>query len=133
MKDYIWDIHQVEDEVMLNHMIYTFMTHWDNLMSELKRTQLKFKLLVISNNDIRHALMLKNILELEFTDQLDITVGTEFKTFTDADINKDFDVIVSNFPIDDKYHPHIVCVENLPTEHDMLVIMENLRAVNNKD
>lgn len=129
MKKYIMDIHKEENVILLNHMNYTLMTHWDGLLTSLRRNLSKPKVLVISNNDIRHAYMLKDLIEFEFCDQLDITVDKSLKKIM-KDINdKNYDMIVSNFPIKDGLHPHVICVENLPTHQDMLVIKENLLTI----
>src|SRR5699024_3636105 len=46
------------DQDILNHMIYTFMTHWENLFVHLRKTKPKYNIFFMSNNDFEHANML---------------------------------------------------------------------------
>lgn len=120
------------DDKLLNHMIYTFMTHWRNLFTHLNKTKPKYKIYVISNNDREHSLMLKEVLETEFTNQLDITIGKDTRDIKNICPGGEYDLVVTNFPFEEVGSTPLVCVENYPTKNDMLLVRNELMLVSNK-
>ncbi|HJG33932.1 MAG TPA: hypothetical protein K8V97_09455, partial [Jeotgalicoccus aerolatus] len=54
---------------------------------------------------------------------------TELSEIKDAVKNNKYDLIISNFPIEDSNHSRIICVENFPSRADMKAIMENIMTV----
>ncbi|NMA80914.1 MAG: hypothetical protein GX966_03050, partial [Jeotgalicoccus halophilus] len=54
---------------------------------------------------------------------------TELSEIKDAVKNNKYDLIISNFPIEDSNHSRIICVENIPSRADMMTIMENIMSV----
>lgn len=132
MTDYVVDIYERNDKILLNHMVYTFMTHWDDLFVSLKAQQKKASVLLVSSNDIKHAMMMRPVIDFEFSEQLEITIGTDLKVIKEALSSNSYDLIISNFPIEDNPHSRVICVENVPTRANMLTIMENLMSVSDE-
>src|SRR5699024_10951410 len=119
------------DQDILNHMIYTFMTHWENLFVHLRKTKPKYNVFFMSNNDLEHAYMLASIISDEFSSQINVTIGHDVAQIKNICPSNDYDLVVTNFPYDEVYKTSIICVENYPTPMDMLTIRNELLMISN--
>lgn len=114
------------DKDILNHMIYTFMTLWEDLFVHLRKTKPKYDVFFMSNNDYEHARMLASIISDEFHSQLNAYIGYDISQIKDICPSGKYDLVVTNFPYDNVYKTPVICVENYPTPKDMLTIRNEL-------
>lgn len=125
VKEFLEDYSMFDNDI-LNHMIYTFMTHWEDLFVHLRKTKPKYDVFFMSNNDYEHAKMLSSIISDEFHSQLNVFIGYDISEIKDICPSGKYDLVVTNFPYENIYKTPVICVENYPTPKDMLTIRNEL-------
>lgn len=125
VKEFLEDYSMFDNDI-LNHMIYTFMTHWEDLFVHLRKTKPKYDVFFMSNNDYEHAKMLSSIISDEFHSQLNVYIGHDISQIKDICPSGKYDLVVTNFPYENIYKTPVICVENYPTPKDMLTIRNEL-------
>ncbi|WP_166626898.1 M protein trans-acting positive regulator PRD domain-containing protein [Jeotgalicoccus sp. S0W5] len=120
------------DPDIVNHMIYTFMTHWEDLFVHLRKTKPKYDVFFMSNNDYEHATMLASIISDEFHSQLNAYIGYDISQIKDICPSGKYDLVVTNFPYENIYKTPVVCVENYPTPKDILTIRNELVMISSE-
>lgn len=120
------------DPDIVNHMIYTFMTHWEDLFVHLRKTKPKYDVFFMSNNDYEHATMLASIIPDEFHSQLNVYIGYDISQIKDICPSGKYDLVVTNFPYENIYKTPVVCVENYPTPKDILTIRNELVMISSE-
>lgn len=128
LRRYIKLLDLPQSDPLLTHLIYTFVTHWENLLENIYRNLPTVNITVVSTNDQYHAEIVKQKLEFDFHSQVKVTVAEDndlMKILSDEDAH----IVVTNFsvPFDDK--DHIFAISDLPTAKDMRRIMHAIYEV----
>ena len=100
-------------------LLYTLIIHWDNLLIELHRQRKKAKILIISNYDLEHAKMIRNLIDIHYHDDVTSEIYLEPRLSLKQLKKMDYDVLISTTsfePIQDK---KIICIQNIPTEQNL--------------
>lgn len=133
LTDFITEMGEEEDSKLLNHMIYTFVTYWDNLTRLLSAIEDKVSVFVISSIDEFHAEMIKDLIEFDFSNRVNITIAKNLE-----EIKKNcpiglYDLIITNFPYTNDDSTTVICVDDFPSKYDKLVIMEEILKILDKN
>lgn len=108
-----------ENSIMINHLVYTLFTHWKHLSVELEKKRQKTYVLVISDYDARHVNMLVDTLNYLTNDQVIVEALTELKIDLEAIEASKYDIIVSNFYLENNQNLPHVYIKGIPTEDDL--------------
>lgn len=118
------EINQSEDPIMINHLIYTLFTHWEDLTVGLERKKQAIYILVISDYDARHSKMLVDTVNYFTSEQVIVEAIAEMNIDFEAIEASKYDIIVSNFHLENNANMPHVYVKDIPTE-------ENFDELNN--
>lgn len=112
--------------------IYLLVATWRQILPALRRNLDKINILVISNRHTSHSRLIKDFIEYEFSEQLVIDVF-EHPFLTDNSINNNqYDFIITNFPLPSTATVQWICIENIPTFHDISKIQIEINKVISK-
>ncbi|WP_237605334.1 M protein trans-acting positive regulator PRD domain-containing protein [Salinicoccus sp. ID82-1] len=112
----------------VNHLLYTLIIHWKGLPQFYLRKQGQIKALLISNLDIYHARISKELLDIEFGSQLDIEVCNGAITSLDQLGEYDAQVVIANFPMDPIENKIVVSINTVPNRYDIKQLREAISA-----
>lgn len=113
----------------LNYLIYIIFAHWHKLIIELRKKIFKTRILIISNRNVSHSLMLKDFLEYELTNHLDIHIYSDIIVSKEILEGLDYDLIIANFPLPDLQSKTSICIENVPTYTDIYKIQREINDI----
>lgn len=112
----------------INHLLYTLIIHWKGLPQFYLEKQGQVKALLISNLDIYHAQISKELLDVEFGSQIDIKVCNVSITSLDQLAEYDAEVIIANFPLDPIDHKIVVSINSVPNRYDIKQLREAISS-----
>ena len=117
------------NETIVNHMIYTLFTHWENLYEETRKKEKELKVLVISNFDLAHPHAMLDVIKHYCSDKISFEVFSDFSLSVEWLNNSKYDVILSNFYIEGiSNEKTFICSVN----YDMLDIADKLNRLSAK-
>ncbi|GAB6993927.1 M protein trans-acting positive regulator PRD domain-containing protein [Salinicoccus sesuvii] len=112
----------------VNHLLYTLIIHWKGLLQFYLEKQGQVKALLISNLDIYHAQISKELLDVEFGSQIDIKVCNGSITSLDQLAEHDAEVIIANFPLDPIEDKIVVSINSVPNRYDIKQLREAISS-----
>lgn len=133
LNDFIREMSKKENHDLLNHMIYTFVTYWENLIGLLSATEDKVSVFIISNIDVYHAEMIQDLIEFDFSNRVTITIGQNLDEIKNICPSGLYDFVVTNFPYTNEGKTPVICVDDFPSKYDKLVIMKEIFNVLDKN
>lgn len=113
----------------LNYLMYITYSSWQGLAINLRKQYEKARVLIISNRHTSHSYMLKDFIEYEFSDSLYIDIFDDFYLSEAILEELNYGFIVANFSLPTLKSKHCVCIENIPTHHDMLKIQHEINSI----
>ena len=133
MSEFLNDMGKTRDQPMLDHMMYTFIIYWENLTKLLKATDDKVSVYIISSTDEYHAKMLKDLIEFEFSNHVNITIGKNIEDIGNIFPSGLYDMVVTNFPYTKESEVPVICIDDFPSKYDMLVILKEIMNIIDKN
>ncbi|MXQ51409.1 hypothetical protein GQ671_09010 [Salinicoccus hispanicus] len=112
----------------INHLLYTLIIHWKGLPQFYLEKQGQVKALLISNLDIYHAQISKELLDVEFGSQIDIKVCNGSITSLDQLAEYDAEVIIANFPLEPIENKIVVSINSVPNRYDIKQLREAISS-----
>lgn len=118
-----------QSDVGIHYLSYVLFTYWNKLTLELRKKLEKINILIISNRHVSHSNMLKDFLEYEFNNHLTIDIYDDI-FLTDTILEElEYDFIVANFPLPELKSKNSICIENIPTFHDIAQIQNEMNDI----
>ena len=110
------------NDVVIHHLMYLFIVHWPNLITQIENNRNKLETLIVSDFDQAHAYFLKNIIDYNFKNVLNTTVCS-YLNLDKLDSNfHHIDLIISNFALPKKFTESQICVDCVPTKDDLQLL-----------
>lgn len=103
----------------INFYVYTLFSFWENLVPELQRKYRKIELLVISNQHKTHGYMIKDFIEYEFSEQINVEIFSEYQLNERILDHLNCDLIVTTFPLTLSVNKEVVYIEHIPSKKDL--------------
>lgn len=123
-------MNQFTTKTIIDYLIHLLFTHWHNLLPRLQeKTEDNVQLLIFSFTDINHARMIKDYLAYHFHNHVTIDLHTENYLNMEDLPHLPYDIVISNTPMPDISSSLCICIETLPTSHDMHVIQETMKDI----
>ena len=116
------------NQLHVNHLSYTFITHSKHLVLNLLQNQPKLKVLVMSSFDQYHAKSIVETLSYYCSNNFELEVWNELELSIDSLKESPYDIIISNFiipPIENKrliYSNNVNTVELISLLNAMMFI-----------
>ena len=116
------------NQLHVNHLSYTFITHSKHLVLNLLQNQPKLKVLVMSSFDQHHAKSIAETLSYYCSNNFELEVWNELELSIDSLKESPYDIIISNFiipPIENKkliYSNNVNTVELISLLNAMMFI-----------
>ena len=116
------------NQLHVNHLSYTFITHSKHLVLNLLQNQPKLKVLVMSSFDQYHAKSIAETLSYYCSNNFELEVWNELELSIDSLKESPYDIIISNFiipPIENKrliYSNNVNTVELISLLNAMMFI-----------
>ena len=116
------------NQMHVNHLSYTFITHSKHLVLNLLQNQPKLKVLVMSSFDQHHAKSIAETLSYYCSNNFELEVWNELELSIDSLKESPYDIIISNFiipPIENKkliYSNNVNTVELISLLNAMMFI-----------
>ena len=113
LENYQHEVKNVNRQRNISHLIYTFYTHWEGLVSQLQAKQEKIKVLILNDFDEYYPKFLASYLEQNAANRF------EYHTYDDLEISLDllekteYKVILSNFALPEIKGKTIICSQDL--------------------
>lgn len=104
---------QTEHVHAVTHLVYTFLTHASDLIDQLLNTQVKVRVLVLSEFDFAHPRALISLYKFYTSKNI------QFETWDKATLNVDeiikagYDAILTNFDIEGLKHPKMMNIGHM--------------------
>lgn len=125
------DLKDIEhDHNYIIFLIYTLFIHWEQLYLHLENRFKEIKVLILSDSNVSHAKMIRDMLEASFYSYLSVDYFND-PVLTEDNLKKlkYYDLVIANFPVDTKYATHLIQTENFPTILDMEKIENKMAEV----
>ena len=129
MKAYREYLNKPTTEVGIYFFIYTLFSFWENLIPELQKQFKKVQVVILSDQHVRHAQMLKDFILFELGSQVEVDIFTKNIVKRETLEALDFDLILMNFPLTSFKDKRSVYVENVPVFHDLVKIQAAVHAI----
>lgn len=117
------------DSHMINYLLFTLITYWDDLISGYIKNHLQVSLVIISDQHFSHAKMIKNILELELPREVTID-ALNVRRLTHS-VLKDlpYDIIISNFELSLLEPKEHIVIHDFPTRLDINTLKAKINNI----
>ncbi|GCF92587.1 aspartate aminotransferase [Enterococcus florum] len=133
---YLEDIERKKPElwtsIRMHDILVLLVKEWTNLPIQLEQLRKKVSIMIVSNLGKKHAEMLKDFLYSQYGDKVILEVYPSPTLFSDEDdfaILDDYDIVISNNPIE-KYHgEHCLIVNNFFSASDRESIYELIVSI----
>lgn len=114
---------------LLNAVIYTFYLYWDQLFVYLEQIVEPIKTLVISDYNQRHAMVIKDMLEHEYSNQLSVDIWERVDISRENIASSEYELIIAGFSLENFEGKSCVSVNNLLTVNDFHDITEIINTI----
>lgn len=115
---------------LLDALLFSFYTYWEELFIHLEKRILPIKTLVLSNFNQYHAKFVTDMLNMNFSKQLDLQLWDELILTKSQIENSDYDLIISTFTMKPIHNKYCFSFSNIPTnDHimDLNVLISKIR------
>lgn len=101
----------------VNFLLYTIITHWENLIPQLLRQGNEINIAVISHHSQNFAQMISEFLSFELSENVSIALYNELNPNMTTLLNESYDMIVTDFPTRVQL-PRLIYIEGIPDNQD---------------
>lgn len=119
-------------DALVNHLLHTFITRWEDLYKTLYTSQRKIKIRIVSSHDIYHAKLMLGMIKTELYQQVDASLIDSYDLEHLLENKEDIDILVTNFTLSHK-DATIVAVNDIPTNKDFKIINELIKEIRMTD
>lgn len=105
------------EDYHLNNYIYILISHWKDLYLSVENRSKAFTIGIFYNTDFEQNLMVKNILDFKFGNQVKSTVISKRNIQEVINSFPNYDLVITN--ISDLPYNNILCFSSFPTKKDM--------------
>lgn len=113
----------------INHSLYTLLTIWDNLFTQLNKIYYSLNVTIISDGHKSHGEFIADYINSQLTVNPEFTVYNNL-TLTAEEVNKlDSDLIITNFKLPKGVVTPNIMVEHFPTKHNIRQIEDKVRTI----
>lgn len=117
------------DEENIIYLMYIAYADWKGLTLNLRKAHEKIKILVISNRHPKHSNMIKEFIDYELSDHLEIDIFDDIKISKTILEKLEYDFIIANFPLPILESKNCLCIENIPTFQDLQKIRHEIDTI----
>lgn len=129
MKEFQMIMNKPTNESGINFYIFTVVSWWENLISELHQNIYKIKVLLVSDRHQKHAQMMKEFINFEFGEQLEIeTINTIYLDSDLIDLSN-YDLIISSYTDNRLQHYRTLFITNVPQPEDYIQIQKHIDSI----
>lgn len=113
----------------INHSLYTLLTIWDNLFTQLNKIYYSLNVTIISDGHKSHGEFIADYINSQLTVNPEFTVYNNL-TLTAEEVNKhDSDLIITNFKLPKGVVTPNIMVEHFPTKNNIRQIEDKVRTI----
>ena len=116
-------------EQSINYLMYLTYSYWKGLTLNLRKKHDKIKILIVSNRHPLHSNMIKDFIEYELSDHLEIEIFSDLRLSKDILEELDYHFIVANFPLPILETKKCLCIENIPTFQDLAKVRHEIDEI----
>ncbi|UUX34398.1 helix-turn-helix domain-containing protein [Fundicoccus culcitae] len=120
-------LNQAEDKI--NHLTYTILTYWENLITQLNEVYYSVKITIISDGHTSHAQMLAEFISSQVKISPKFNIYKEFIITTEILNKLDTDIIITNFTLPEGINKEVIMIEHFPTAQNMQQIEDSIRTI----
>ena len=113
LEQYQHQIKNVKRQRNISHLIYTFYTHWEGLVSQLQAKQEKIKVLILNDFDEYYPKFLASYLEQNAANRFEYHTYDDLEISLDLLAKTDYKVILSNFALPQIKGKTVICSQDL--------------------
>lgn len=110
------------DKDKLNRLICAIFTNWENLLIQLVNQVRDISIIIMSDQHISHANMIKSSLEFALGSYIHIDVYDQTHISEKILMELNYDIIISTFTLPPVENKEIVIIEHFPTPQDIVRI-----------
>ncbi len=129
MKEFRMIMNKPLTESGINFYIFTVISWWENLISELHQNIYKINVLLISDRHQKHAQMMKEFINFKFGEQLEIETANSIYLDSDIVNLSNYDLIISSYMDKKLLDYRSIYISDIPLPENLHQIQKQIDSI----